>query len=71
MPIKAAIPADGATRQANDVMAADPIGAWKLKCVSPDGKDRECIVSVSRDGKGWTGTYQADGETRPAKDVDV
>jgi hypothetical protein len=68
-PMKVAILAHGATRQANDVLAAYPIGAWKLTCVSPDGKDRECVVGVSRAGKGWKGTYQADGETRSAKDV--
>jgi hypothetical protein len=52
-----------------DVKASDPLGAWKLKCVSPDGKDRECIVTFSRDGLAWKGTYQADGETRAAKDL--
>jgi hypothetical protein len=49
--------------------ASEPVGAWKLKCVSPDGKDRACIVAVRRDGKALQGTIQADGETRPAKDV--
>jgi hypothetical protein len=47
----------------------DPIGAWKLKCVSPDGKDRECVVTLFRDGKTLKATYRADGETRAAKDV--
>jgi len=58
-----------ASDEPRDVKAADPVGAWKLKCVSPDGKDRECIVTVSRDEDVWKGTYQSDGTMRPANDV--
>ena len=49
--------------------ASDPVGTWKLKSVSPDGKDRACLVKVVREGDRLKGTYIADGETRPAKDV--
>jgi hypothetical protein len=49
--------------------AEDPVGAWKLRCVSPDGKYRECIVTISREGAALKGDYTADGVTRPAKNV--
>ena len=49
--------------------AEDPVGAWKLKCVSPDGKPRECIVTVFRDGVDLKGSYTAEGVTQPAKYV--
>lgn len=49
--------------------AGDPVGTWKLKCVSPDGKDRSCLVRVVRQGGRLHGTYTVDGETRPAKGV--
>ena len=64
-----AVCALGAGGDGRDGKDEDPVGAWKLKCVSPDGKDRECIVTFSRDGPAWKGTYQADGETRAAKDL--
>ena len=50
-------------------LADEPVGTWKLKCVSPDGKDRSCLVKVAREGGRLTGTYVADGETRPVKEV--
>ena len=49
--------------------AEDPVGAWKLRCVSPDGKQRECVVTVYREGSALKGDYAADGVTRPAKNV--
>ena len=49
--------------------AEDPVGAWKLSCVSPDGKQRECVVTVYREGSALKGDYAADGVTRPAKNV--
>src|SRR3954470_8958895 len=47
----------------------DPTGVWKLKCVSPDGKARSCVVTLRREGEALKGTYTADGETRDAKEV--
>src|SRR4051794_6489216 len=47
----------------------DPVGHWKLRCVSPDGKARECVVMVCREGRALKGTYAAEGVTRPAKGV--
>jgi hypothetical protein len=49
--------------------AEDPVGAWKLRCVSPDGKQRECVVAVYKEGSALKGDYTADSETRPAKSV--
>jgi hypothetical protein len=49
--------------------AEDPVGAWTLKCVSPDGKQRECVVTVYREGSDLKGDYVADGVTQPAKNV--
>jgi hypothetical protein len=49
--------------------AEDPVGAWKLRCVSPDGKQRECVVTVYSDGSALNAEYTADGVTRPAKNV--
>jgi hypothetical protein len=47
----------------------DPVGAWKLKCVSPDGKARECVVTVLREGSSLKGLYTADGATQAAKNI--
>ncbi len=47
----------------------DPIGTWTLRCVPPDGKSRECVVTISRDGNGLKGLYVADGKKRLAKEV--
>jgi hypothetical protein len=49
--------------------AEDPVGAWKLTCVSPDGKPRECVVTVFREGAELKGNYTTDGVTRPVKTV--
>jgi len=49
--------------------AEDPVGAWKLRCISPDGKQRECVVTVYREGAALKGDYAANGVTRPAKNV--
>jgi hypothetical protein len=68
-----AVCACGALYATGDVgkgdQAEDAVDAWKLKCVSPDGKPRECIVTVFRDGAALKGDYTADGVTRPAKNV--
>ena len=49
--------------------AVDPLGAWKLRCVSPDGKQRECVVTVYSNGSALNAEYTADGVTQPAKNV--
>jgi hypothetical protein len=49
--------------------AGDPVGTWKLRCVSPDGKKRECIVSLVRKAAALDGDYTADGVTQPVKQV--
>jgi hypothetical protein len=49
--------------------ADDPVGTWVFKCVSPDGKRRECVVTVFKEGPILKALYTADGETRPAKNV--
>jgi hypothetical protein len=47
----------------------DPVGTWKLRCVSPDGKNRECLVTLFRNGAAMNGEYTTDGVTRRAKNV--
>ena len=49
--------------------AEDPVGAWIFRSVSPDGKHRECVVTVYREGAALKGDYAADGVTRPAENV--
>ena len=49
--------------------AGSPVGTWRLRCVSPDGKKRECIVSLVRKAADLDGDYTADGVTRPVKKV--
>ena len=49
--------------------AEDPVGAWIFRSVSPDGKHRECVVTVYREGTALKGDYTTDGMTRPAKNV--
>jgi hypothetical protein len=49
--------------------AGSPVGTWKLRCISPDGKKRECIVSLVRKAAALDGEYTADGVTRPVKKV--
>ena len=45
-----------ATAQCAEATPDDPTGTWSLKCVSPDGKPRECVVVVVREGKSLRGT---------------
>ena len=47
----------------------DPVGSWKLSCVCPDGKSRDCVITVSRQGQALKATYKADGVTRAARGV--
>lgn len=47
----------------------DPVGTWKLRCIPPDGKPRHCVVTVSREGRAFMGTYSADGVTRRAEGI--
>jgi hypothetical protein len=47
----------------------DPVGTWKLTCVCPDGKSRDCVISVSKEGEELEATYKADGVTRAARSV--
>src|SRR5262245_31536562 len=47
----------------------DPVGTWKLSCVPPDGKPRDCIVTVFRKGQVLQGTYRARGVTRPVESI--
>jgi hypothetical protein len=54
---------------ADDKKAGDPVGVWKLTCVSPDGKPRECILTLAREASILKGTYKADGAVRSALDV--
>jgi hypothetical protein len=58
-----------ATARCVEALPDDPTGAWKLKCVPPDGKARECIVIVAREGKSLQGTYSADGVKRAVKEI--
>lgn len=60
---------DGANEAGTGSKAEDPVGAWKLTCVAPDGKHRECVVTVFRQGAALKGDYTTDGVTRPAKHV--
>jgi hypothetical protein len=48
---------------------ADPVGVWRLKCIPPDGKPRQCVVTVSREGRALKGTYSAEGVTRPVEGI--
>ena len=54
---------------AHAAQPADPCGTWKLKCVSPDGKARECVVTVCKEGETLKGTYAADGAKKAVKAV--
>jgi hypothetical protein len=49
--------------------AEDPTGAWKLKCVSPDGKPRECVVTLYREGEDLKGNLTIGRVTQAAKNV--
>ena len=55
--------------EAGDPRVDNVLGAWKLKCTSPDGKVRECVVVLRREGTVLKGDYW-DGKTiRPARNV--
>lgn len=58
-----------ATPRGEAASPEDPVGTWKLKCVSPDGKSRECVVVISREGKALKGSCTADGVKRPVKNA--
>jgi hypothetical protein len=47
----------------------DLLGVWKLTFTSPDGKARECVLALSREGTALRGDYSADNTTRPARNV--
>ena len=47
----------------------DPVGTWKLSCVCPDGKARDCVILVSREGQELKATYRADGVSRAARAI--
>jgi len=47
----------------------DVVGRWKLMCVCPDGKSRDCVINVIREGQALRATYQTDGVTRAARSV--
>jgi hypothetical protein len=47
----------------------DLLGAWKLTFTSPDGKARQCVLALSREGTALKGDYSADNTTRPARNV--
>jgi len=38
-------------------------------CVCPDGKSRDCVINVIREGQALRATYQTDGVTRAARSV--
>ncbi len=40
-----------------------------MKCTCPDGKARDCVIVVSRDGEVLKASYKADGVTRAARSV--
>jgi hypothetical protein len=47
----------------------DAVGRWKLTCVCPDGKSRDCMINVIREGRALRATYEIDGVTRAARSV--
>lgn len=57
------------TTQGEAIKAEDPTGTWKLKCISPDGKPRECVILLVREGRDLKGTLTLGRVTQPAKDV--
>ena len=62
----AILPAGGG---AGEKGADDPVGSWKLKFVSADGKTRESVLTLFREGTALRGNYTADSMTRAARDV--
>lgn len=57
------------TCEARPAEDGDPVGTWKLSCVCPDGKSRDCVIVVSRQDQALKATYKADGVTRAARAV--
>src|SRR5690242_16476302 len=48
----------------------DAVGRWRLTCVCPDGRSRDCVIDVIRgEGQALRATYQTDGVTRAARSV--
>ena len=62
------VPVRGAARNTE---VDDLLGAWKLTYTSPDGKDRECVIALSREGTALRGDYWDGKTTRPANNVGV
>lgn len=57
------------TCAAGPVDDGDPVGTWKLSCVCPDGKSRECVITVLRQDQSLKATYKSNGVTRAARAV--
>lgn len=47
----------------------DPVGNWKLSYVCPDGRSRDCVLTVSRRGQVLEATCTSDGVTHAARAV--
>ena len=47
----------------------DAVGRWKLTCICPDGKSRDCVINVIRDGRSLRAAYETGGVTRAARSV--
>ena len=47
----------------------DPIGAWAVKSVAPNGNVRESVLTVARTKAGFTGTFVQEGGSTEAKSV--
>jgi hypothetical protein len=62
------VPALGAARNAE---LDDLLGSWKLTYTSPDGKARDCVIALSRDGAVLRADYWDGKTTRPANGVSV
>jgi len=60
------VPVRGAT---GDPRVDDILGAWKLKCTSPDGKARESVLVLRREGTVLKGDFWDGKTTRPARNV--
>src|SRR6516162_6205025 len=54
---------------ASDPQGDDLLGAWRLTFTSPDGKARESILTLSRQGTALRGDYWDGKTTSPARDL--
>jgi len=54
---------------AGDAKVDDLLGVWKLTYTSPDGKARECVLALYREGSLLKGDYSVGKSTRPANNV--